>query len=139
MFPCAGSFRPMRCLSNVLLPEPLPPMMMNTSPWLMVKFKSRINTKLPYAIVRLLTVMWALPLLPFDGVPATSISPTANFFSVLLRETILKHHPHLQSSPFENCVVIRGTSWCHAEQSEASRIFRVLRRRDSSASPQNDI
>ena len=28
---------------------------------------------------------------------------------------------------------------CHAEQSEASRIFRLLQRRDSSALPQNDI
>jgi hypothetical protein len=46
----------------------------------MVKFKSCINTKLPYAIVRLLTVMWALPLLPFVGVPVMSLSPTAKSF-----------------------------------------------------------
>ena len=33
--------------SNVLLPQPLPPMMINTSPRLTVKLRSRIKTKEP--------------------------------------------------------------------------------------------
>ena len=57
--PFAGSFRPMKCRSKVLLPQPLPPMMTNTSPWRIMKLRSRMITKLPYAIVRLRTVMCA--------------------------------------------------------------------------------
>ena len=45
--PLAGSFRPIRWRSNVLLPQPLPPMMMKTSPRFTVKLRSRISTKLP--------------------------------------------------------------------------------------------
>ena len=51
-------------------------MMMNTSPWLMVKFKSCIKTKLPYAIVRLLTVMWAFAPFPLPSPSAISIKPS---------------------------------------------------------------
>ena len=37
------------------------------------------------------------------------------------------------------CVAIKKVRYCHAEQSEASCVFKVLQRRDSSAAPQNDI
>src|SRR5574341_1414534 len=57
--PVAGSFNPIRWRNNVLLPQPLPPMMMKTSPCLTVNVRSRISTKLPYAIVRLRTAMCA--------------------------------------------------------------------------------
>src|SRR5512142_1705986 len=49
----------MRMVIMVLLPQPLPPMMMKTSPRLMVKVRSRMRTKSPYAMVRSWTLMWA--------------------------------------------------------------------------------
>ena len=48
------------CLSSVLLPLPLPPMMMKMSPRLTVKLRSRMSTKLPKAIVRSRTVICGL-------------------------------------------------------------------------------
>ncbi len=57
--PVAGAFSPIKCRKSVLLPQPLPPMMMNTSPRRTVNVRSRISTKLPYAMVRSRTVMWA--------------------------------------------------------------------------------
>src|SRR5262245_11301391 len=59
MAPAAGSFKPIRCRSKVLLPQPLAPMMTKTSPWRTVNVRSRIRTKLPYAIVTSRTVMCA--------------------------------------------------------------------------------
>jgi hypothetical protein len=43
------------------------------------------------------------------------------------------------SSSLRDCVAIHQRQRCHAEQSEASRIFKLLRRRDSSPAAQNDI
>ena len=48
-------------------------------------------------------------------------------------------HPHLCPLPSEPVSQYAQPYRCHAEQSEASRIFRLLRSRDSSAAPQNDI
>jgi NitT/TauT family transport system substrate-binding protein len=45
----------------------------------------------------------------------------------------------LLPSPSETLLQSTKSDGCHAEQSEASRIFRRLRSRDSSAAPQNDI
>src|SRR6185369_5819875 len=77
------------CLSSVLLPEPLPPMITNTSPRRTVKLRSCISTKLPYAIVRSRTVMRAsganfgagdsLPPFPFGALfDATATSDSEN-------------------------------------------------------------
>src|SRR5262249_27414479 len=57
--PRAGAMRPTRCFKSVLLPQPLPPMMMKMSPRRMVKLRSCWMTKLPYAMSRSRTVMWA--------------------------------------------------------------------------------
>src|SRR5262245_32274832 len=47
--------------SSVLLPQPLPPMMKKMLPRRTSKFRSRMTTKLPKAIVRWRTEMRALP------------------------------------------------------------------------------
>src|SRR6185295_985145 len=51
--------------SNVLLPQPLPPMMINTSPRLTVKLRSRIKTTEPYPRERLRTVIFASAAISF--------------------------------------------------------------------------
>src|SRR5690606_39080350 len=43
--PAAGSYSPIMCLSNVLLPQPLPPMMTKISPRLIAKLRSRWITR----------------------------------------------------------------------------------------------
>src|SRR5688572_22338177 len=66
---------PIMCLSSVLLPHPLPPMITNTSPRFTVKLRSFITTKSPKAIVRSFTMICGSPIagatcaLPLD-VPA---------------------------------------------------------------------
>ena len=45
--PEAGRFSPIIDFRSVLLPQPLPPMMMKTSPRATVKFRSRWITKSP--------------------------------------------------------------------------------------------
>ena len=46
-WPLAGDFRPMKCRSSVLFPQPESPMMMKTSLRWMVKERSRWMTKSP--------------------------------------------------------------------------------------------
>ena len=51
----------------------------------------------------------------------------------------LQSTPYLNPSPQEAVSQCDKTRSCHVERSETSRILSHLRRRDSSASPQNDI
>jgi hypothetical protein len=52
---------------------------------------------------------------------------------------VQRHRDNKEFSSLETVSQYANACQCHAEQSEASRIFKVVQRRDSSAAPQNDI